>query len=126
MKLLLDSHVLLWWLADDPRLSPAAAASIADGANDVLVSAATIWEIEIKRAKGALIAPDDILDRLADAGFRTIGISAAHALTAGRLPRHHDDPFDRVLAAQAQLEGATLVTSDGVLAAYDVAVMTAG
>lgn len=126
MRLLLDTHVLLWWLGDDPTLSAAAAAAIVDGGNAAFVSAATVWEVEIKRAKGALTAPDDLLEQVETAGFELLPISAEHARDAGRLPRHHDDPFDRMLIAQAAAEGATLVTSDGTIAAYGRAIMHAG
>jgi PIN domain nuclease of toxin-antitoxin system len=126
VRLLLDTHVLLWWLADDRQLSAAAAAAIDDGRNAALVSAASIWEIEIKRAKGALSAPDDIVEQVEGARFDLLPISAAHARDAGRLPRHHDDPFDRMLVAQAAAEDATLVTSDGAVAGYGVPVLTAG
>lgn len=126
MKLLLDTHVLLWWLADDTRLSETAANAIGNDANPVLVSAATVWEIEIKRAKGALTAPDDVIEQIDAAGFDPLPITAAHARHAGRLPRHHDDPFDRMLVAQAAAEDATLVTSDGAIPRYGPAVLSGG
>lgn len=126
MKLLLDTHVLLWWLGDDPQLSDAAASALADGENLALVSAASIWEIEIKRSKGALKAPGDIVEQTAAAGFSLLPITAAHARDAGRLPRHHDDPFDRMLVAQAAAENVTLVTSDSAIAGYGISLMRAG
>ena len=126
MRLLLDTHTLLWWLADDSRLCRAAARAIEDGANAVLVSAASIWEIEIKRAKGALTAPGDILEQVAAAGFDLMPITAVHAREAGRLPRRHEDPFDRMLVAQAAAENATLITSDEAIPGYGVAVLRAG
>lgn len=126
MRLLLDTHVLLWWLGGDPQLSDTAASAIEDGANTAYVSAASIWEIEIKRAKGALAAPDDVVEQVEAAEFALLPITAAHARDAGRLPRHHDDPFDRMLVAQASAEDATLVTGDRALAGYGVPVLKAG
>jgi PIN domain nuclease of toxin-antitoxin system len=126
VKLLLDTHVLLWWLGDDDRLHERTAAAIASGDNEVLVSAATVWEVEIKRAKGTLSAPDDLLDQIAACGFGLLAIEGSHALAAGRLPQHHQDPFDRMLVAQATAEEAALVTADGALAAYGAAMLDAG
>jgi PIN domain nuclease of toxin-antitoxin system len=123
LRLLLDSHVLLWLLLDDPALAPAARETIVGGQHEVLTSAATIWEIEVKRVKGKLDAPEDLLDRTERAGFRLLDITPDHALDAARLPHHHRDPFDRLLVVQAQAEAATLVTHDGALAAYDVPIM---
>lgn len=120
MSLLLDTHVLLWWLADDPALSRGAVQAIADPATTVVVSAATAWEIAIKRAAGKLQAPDDLLGALDDNGFDTLAISAGHALAAGELPAHHADPYDRMLIAQAVAEGLTLVSVDPRFSAYEV------
>jgi PIN domain nuclease of toxin-antitoxin system len=94
-----------------------------DAADAVLVSAASIWEIEIKRARGRLTAPIDIADRAISEGFATLSVTIDHAQEAGRLPLHHRDPFDRLLVAQARLEGLTLATADSLLAAYDVPVL---
>lgn len=120
MSLLLDTHILLWWLDANPALPRNAAEAIADPQTSVVVSAATAWEIAIKTAAGRLEAPDDLLDALDANSFDTLSISAAHALAAGELPPHHADPFDRMLIAQARAEGLTLVTVDDRLAAYDV------
>ncbi len=120
MRLLLDSHVLLWWLEDDRRLSGDTIEAIESDAEAVLVSAVSIWEIEIKRLAGRLPAPAQLLDQVEDLGFLPLDITPDHALDAARLPRHHGDPFDRLLVAQAQAEAATLVTDDATLAAYDV------
>lgn len=125
MRLLLDSHVLLWWLDGAPTLSQTTYRAIEVDADDVLISAASIWEIEIKRLKGALVAPSDLVDRIENLGFRQLDITPDHAVDAARLPRHHGDPFDRFLVAQAQAEAAVLVTADAALAAYDVPVMRA-
>jgi len=104
-------------------LDPGSTALIQDAANDVYVSAATIWEIEIKRALGRLPAPDDIIERVDESGFSRLPIRFEHAREAGRLPQLHDDPFDRMLVAQARLEGFTLATGDKVVAQYDVPVL---
>jgi PIN domain nuclease of toxin-antitoxin system len=87
------------------------------------VSAASVWEIAIKRASGKLKAPDDLLEQVAVARFAALGITFEHATLAGELPPHHGDPFDRMLIAQAQIENLTLVTGDARIAAYDVPVL---
>lgn len=125
MRLLLDTHVLLWWLADDERLAAGVAAAIEDGQNEVLVSAVSVWEIEIKRAKGGLTAPDDLLDQVVGAGFSLIAIDPAHARDAARLPRRHEDPFDRMLVAQAVAADATLVSADAAISGYQVPLLAA-
>jgi PIN domain nuclease of toxin-antitoxin system len=117
---LLDTHALLWWLFDDPRLGTAAREAVADPLNVVYVSAVSVWEVAIKRAMGKLRAPDDLAVQVDAAGFERLPIGFDHAERVGALPRHHRDPFDRLLVAQAQVEGATLVTGDRALAAYDV------
>lgn len=123
MRLLLDTHILLWWLADDPALPGRAADVVADPSTEVLVSAATAWEIAIKRAAGRLEAPDNLLDALDASGFGTLAITAFHTIAAGNLPPHHADPFDRMLVAQARAEELTLVSVDTRIAAYDVGVL---
>jgi PIN domain nuclease of toxin-antitoxin system len=112
---------VLIWVAED-SLSPDADELIRQRADEVFVSAATIWEVEIKRAIGRLKAPDDLIERVDDSGFERLTVTFEHALAAGRLPRHHGDPFDRMLVAQAQLDGLTLATSDPQLAAYGVSI----
>jgi PIN domain nuclease of toxin-antitoxin system len=104
MTVLLDTHILLWWLADDPGLTGGAPRIIAAQDTVVFVSAATAWEIAIKRAIGKLNVPDEFEPVLEQNGFQPLPITMRHALAAGRLPRHHDDPFDRMLVAQAQSE----------------------
>jgi PIN domain nuclease of toxin-antitoxin system len=121
VKLLLDSHAYLWWLADAPDLSAAARTAIADPANSVLISAAVVWEIEIKRALGRLDAGD--IGFVAEIGanrFIELPVGASHAEAAARLPRHHDDPFDRMLVAQSRVEGLVCVTCDPAFEAYGV------
>lgn len=120
MRILLDTHILLWWLADDPSLPPQAAATIADAATEVVVSAASVWEISIKRAAGRLDSPDDLLAALSANEFDSLAMTADHALTAGGLPLHHSDPFDRMLIAQAQTEGLTLVSIDSRFSDYGI------
>jgi PIN domain nuclease of toxin-antitoxin system len=121
--LLLDTHTLLWSLGDLDRLSPAAREVLSAGIAPAYVSAASIWEIGIKRASGKLRVPDDLLDRVAAASFQELAVDFRHAAVAGALPRHHGDPFDRMIVAQAQCEGLTVVTCDEHIAAYDVPVL---
>ena len=123
MNLLIDTHVLLWWLDDSPRLGRAGRTAIADNQNFIAVSAATAWEIAINQAAGRLEAPADLLRAIDAEGFEPLPFTFPHALAAGELPRHHADPFDRLLIAQARLEGLTLVTADPNIAHYDVAVL---
>jgi PIN domain nuclease of toxin-antitoxin system len=125
VNLLIDTHILLWWLGDDPALPPWATSVIADPEHVVVVSAASVWEISIKQSNGRLDAPDDLVAAIADE-FTTLPMTAAHAMAAGRLPAHHVDPFDRILVAQAMLEGLTLVSVDRRFADYDVALLPAG
>jgi PIN domain nuclease of toxin-antitoxin system len=120
MKLLIDTHVLLWWLDDPAILSKAARDAITDSANDVLVSAAVVWEIVIKTGLGKLAIPPDFEKAVQQCGFRYLPVHAAHALAIRNLPTHHRDPFDRMLVAQAIVEGATLVTRDANIFQYAV------
>jgi PIN domain nuclease of toxin-antitoxin system len=122
VRLLLDTHALLWWLAD-AGLTDQARDAIADPGNLVMVSAASAWEISIKKTLGKLSAPDDLERQVDEGGFVALPISIAHGLTAGQLPRHHDDPFDRMLIAQALQEGLTIVTHDQRFSDYNVALL---
>ncbi len=124
MRLLLDTHALLRWLADE-GLTTQARDAIADPANLVVVSAASAWEISIKRALGKLAAPDDLEQQVQEGGFSPLPISIAHALAAGQLARHHEDPFDRMLIAQALAEGLTIVTRDKRFNDYGVPLLSA-
>lgn len=119
LRLLLDTHVFLWWRADDRRVRHTVRETVA-AADVVFVSAATAWEAAIKAALGRLKIPDTIEAGLLASGFERLPISFAHAEAAGRLPPHHADPFDRMLIAQAWLEGLTLVTHDRQFAPYGV------
>lgn len=122
MSLLLDTHALLWWLADE-ELTPAARTAIAAPENVVAVSAASVWEISIKRALGKVQVGDDLLEVVAASGFEALDIGLDHAEVAGALPPHHRDPFDRMLIAQAQSLDLVIVTRDRAFDRYDVAVM---
>ena len=125
MRLLLDSHTLVWWLEDAPTLAREAYDAIADPDNAIMVSAATVWELEIKRAKGKLTAPQDLAGRVEREGFDPLPIMLRHGVAAAKLPHHHGDPFDRMLIAQAQLEALTLVTRDPGFQRYAVATLAA-
>jgi len=125
-RLLLDTHVLLWWLSDDTRLGPIARQVIGDPRNHVYISAASAWEISIKKALGKLAAPDDIDVIVEERGFEKLPISVFHGDQAGALPDYHKDPFDRMLVAQAQSEGLVVVTSDEKITRYGVRTMKAG
>jgi PIN domain nuclease of toxin-antitoxin system len=120
VRILLDTHILLWWLADDPSLPDPAREVIADARSTVVVSAATAWEIAIKRVRGRLDAPEDLLGALQANNFDSIDVTPVHALAAGALPAHHADPFDRMLIAQAANEGLTIVSVDPRFGDYDV------
>lgn len=124
MRLLLDTHAVLWWLAGEGLTSQAQDA-IADPANFVAVSAVSAWEISIKKALGKLSAPDDLEQQVHASGFAPLPISLAHGVAAGQLVRHHEDPFDRMLIAQALAEGLTVVTRDKRFGDYGVALLPA-
>jgi PIN domain nuclease of toxin-antitoxin system len=123
IPLLLDTHALLWSVGDEDRLPPAVHEVLSAGVVPAHVSVASIWEIAIKRAAGKLDVPEDLLDKVAAARFIELGITFAHATRAGALPPHHRDPFDRMLIAQAQSEGLTLVTHDERIRLYEVPVL---
>ena len=125
MRLLLDTHALLWTFDDPAQLRRQALDAIADERNDVFVSAASAWEIAIKRALGKLVAPADVEAGVSRQGFSALEVTFHHARVAGALPRHHADPFDRMLIAQAQSEGLTLVTRDARMGRYAVEILTA-
>ena len=120
--MLLDTHVVLWWLTDDETLADEIKDQL-DREPDVYVSAATIWEVAIKQALGKLPEPRELPERIKDSGFTPLAISSEHAITAGRLPMIHRDPFDRMLIAQALCEDLTLVTRDENCQKYHVALL---
>ena len=125
-RLLLDTHALIWWQEKDPPiLSSRAYDAIADPGNAVFVSAVSIWEIAIKRARGKLDVPGNVLEAIEENGFMELPITAFHAEQAGGLPLYHTDPFDRMLMAQAQAEGLILVTRDANIPRYGIRTLTA-
>ncbi|HEX6682310.1 MAG TPA: type II toxin-antitoxin system VapC family toxin [Candidatus Limnocylindrales bacterium] len=121
MRLLLDTHVILWWLLDDPGLSDAVKDRIESDA-EVYVSVASAWELAIKQATGKLSAPVDIVQAVGGSGLVHLPIRFDHAVVAGNLPPIHKDPFDRMLIAQATCEGLKLLTRDAQILKYDVEV----
>ena len=121
----MDTHVLLWALGATQMLRSDVREALADPRNDVFVSAACIWEIAIKRALGKLRAPEHLGAAVEAAGFSELPVTFVHAEQAGSLPKHHTDPFDRMLVAQAQIEGLTLVTADANIPQYAVRTMAA-
>lgn len=127
MRLLLDTHTLLWWQTADPRLSSSALAAISAEENEIFVSAASAWEIAIKTRMGKLDSIPEAAARfgelIAADGFTHLSITHRHALRAGAHPATHKDPFDRMLAAQAELEGLCLVTTDPVFAGFGTQVL---
>lgn len=122
MRLLLDTHVVLWWLDDSAELSEEVK-ELLDTEPAVYISAASPWEVAIKQSLGKLEGPKDLAERMRDTQFASLPITAGHGVRAGGLPQHHRDPFDRLLVAQAQIEGMTLVTRDKRIPRYDVRIM---
>jgi len=124
VKYLLDTHVFLWWIQDDQKLSPRARGVLSDGGNDILLSVASLWEIVIKVQIGKLSVPqpaDRYLGRqLQTNAISTLPVEAAHALRLLKLPNHHKDPFDRLLVAQSQAENLPIVTADPAVKKYPV------
>jgi PIN domain nuclease of toxin-antitoxin system len=123
LKLLLDTHAALWFLSADDRLGEGARRHLYDADNRILLSAAVVLEVAVKRSLGKLTVTDDYLSLLLDAGAQSLPISLDHAAAVERLPWHHRDPFDRLLVAQAEIEQATLVSRDSALGAYGVPVI---
>ncbi|MFD4440828.1 type II toxin-antitoxin system VapC family toxin [Nocardia sp. NPDC058519] len=119
MSVLLDTHVILWWLTDDPTLDAGLRERL-DHDPDVYVSAASVWEIAMKQASGKLAGPADLPERVVGSGFLPLAIDARHAIEAARLPLIHRDPFDRILVAQARCEELTLITRDPYCLQYEV------
>jgi PIN domain nuclease of toxin-antitoxin system len=124
LRLLLDTHTLIWWAHDQP-IAPDAGTAIRAPENRVVVSAASIWEAEVKVQIGKLELEVDLAAGSIEQGFEPLAITFDHAVAAGRLPPHHGDPFDRMLVAQAQVEGLTIVSRDPVFDRYSVEVLKA-
>jgi PIN domain nuclease of toxin-antitoxin system len=120
VNLLLDTHIILWWLADSRKLSVKSREIITELNNTIFVSVATAWEISIKKTLGKLDAPGDFAKALEVNGFQPLSIHLSHAKLAGELPRLHDDPFDRMLVAQAKIENLTLISQDKNLHEYEI------
>lgn len=125
MKLLLDTNALLWWLFRLPQLGKQATAAIQDPGSEVYVSALSAGEIEIKRAIGKMDGPHDLPHQVERHGFTELAFTLKHGSAMRELPLHHRDPFDRMLIAQARVEGLTLVTADRAMSAYDVPILPA-
>ena len=125
-RLLLDTHAFLWWIADNPRLGERTRSMIEEPANDVFVSAASILEIASKRRNGKLEAPGSLAEVVEEEGFSPLSIGLEHSELSGSLPVIHKDPFDRLLIAQAQIEGLELVSVDTVFPRYQVRLVNAG
>ncbi|GAB4525777.1 MAG: type II toxin-antitoxin system VapC family toxin [Pleurocapsa sp.] len=120
MQLLLDTHALIWWLSNDSTLSLEARNAIANPDNIVFVSAASAWEIAIKKSLGKLQVPDDLKIQIEEKKFTPLAININHALIVEKLPLHHQDPFDRILIAQAMSENLIIITRDRKFEAYEV------
>jgi PIN domain nuclease of toxin-antitoxin system len=123
VRLLIDSHALLWWGEAAPALGLTARTAIADPANEVLISTAALWELVIKASSGKLTLPADVETTGASQGFSVLSINFVHLHRFGTLPRHHRDPCDRMMIAQALAEGIPIATGDRIFAAYGVQVV---
>lgn len=119
----MDTHAALWWLSGDERFGEQAARHLSDARNSTFLSAAVVWEVAIKRSLGKLAAPEGFASTLVGAGARPLPVTLDHAAAVEALPWHHRDPFDRLLVAQAQAEGASIVSSDPELERYGVSVV---
>ena len=120
MRVLLDTHILLWWLSDDRRLPPKVAAVVARGGTAVFVSAVSVAEISIKSSLGKLVLPNDLLAAVSTSGFSQLPFTAGHAIALQNLPWHHRDPFDRMLISQAMVESLVFASVDPACAAYEI------
>jgi PIN domain nuclease of toxin-antitoxin system len=125
VRILLDTHALLWWLTDHKQLGSKAKAIIADGYNDVFISAASTWEIAIKKMTGLVNTPDDMENVIISEGFKPLAINHFHTQHAGALSLYHNDLFDRMLIAQAQIEGLQVITNNPQFPQYKVRVIDA-
>lgn len=124
MRLLLDTNVLIWWLAESPRLRKETRDAIT-AEPEVIVSAVSALEIAVKSAIGKVRVPGDLEVQIVEQAMTELPVTVRHGLAVGQLPMHHRDPFDRLLIAQAQCEGLTIITADRAFAAYDVPIMAA-
>ncbi len=120
MKILLDTHIMLWWFANDAALSEKTRKIIANTDNVIFVSVASAWEITIKKALGKLQAPDDLESAISANNFEILPINIKHAIGISHLEPYHADPFDRILIAQAKIENLTLITHDKQILAYSI------
>jgi PIN domain nuclease of toxin-antitoxin system len=118
LRLLLDTHILLWWLANAPSLSPTAAALIRDPENMIFISAVSLWEIWLKQSLGKLRLPGGFEEKLEAEAFENLPLTAAQTRQVATLPWLHRDPFDRMLVAQARTENLILLTADAVIGGY--------
>ena len=123
MKLLVDTHILIWAVLADPALPERFRAALSDPEAEVHVSAVSVWEVAIKRALGKLAVPADLFDQAAASGCMALPITSDQALAVESLPMHHADTFYRLLIAQARIEGLTLLSADRAFAAYDVTLL---
>lgn len=123
MKLLLDTHIILWWLMEDKRLTPNLFDAIADPENMIYISAASVWEITIKKQLGKLKCPDNLIEVIAQSDFIELPINFKHSETIAKLPEHHKDPFDRMLIAQAYCEQLILLSNDTKMLNYNIPIM---
>ncbi|MCK4541558.1 MAG: type II toxin-antitoxin system VapC family toxin [Spirochaetales bacterium] len=123
MNLLLDTHIILWWLSDDAQLSADHRDLLSDTGNLCLISSASIWEISIKQGLGKLKIPSNFLDVLKTQGFSELSVTWEHSKRVTDLPMHHRDPFDRMLIAQAQIEKLVLLSVDEQIKKYNVKVI---
>ena len=123
MSLLLDTHIVLWAVTADPAMPSRFRNILLTYDAAIYVSAVSVWEVSIKRAIGKMPAPTDILDRALDAGCLELPVTWEHARAVEAMPLHHADPFDRLLIAQAQVEGLVMVTADRAFSKYDVALL---
>ncbi len=123
MSLLLDTHIVVWGLAGDPRLGQELLDRLRHDP-DIFISPVSLWEITIKQSAGKLDGPADLAEQISQIGFQELPVTHAHAIVAGRLPLHHRDPFDRMLIAQATVEQMILVTADSQIQRYQVQTLT--
>ena len=120
MRILLDTHYLLWWLGATPELGTRARDIISEPANLVFFSVASLWELRIKESVGKIDLPDSFAETVSQQSFEALSVTVAHTEALRALPLHHRDPFDRMLVAQARTDRLTILTRDQAIALYDV------